>query len=498
MVSNDLLTKANVSLYIHVSHSHSESYSNIIDRIVYSNVHVLFLSCRPSIAISILLEAFKRGMNWPNYAWIMHTYRLEDLREPFVIPGEVCNESNILEGVFVFQLTRERLKSQSDAQTVNPFSFLLHDAVWALALAADNKDNISLKDTICQCSDVFVYQELNLFAKLVGVYSGEYGAFTITTIDVFVYDGPTLKPVQLSPYLMLLSVSCFLFNTLLLILYLCFRNHPDVKSTNVSLSLLIFIGCYLLIGFTIVEFVKYALAVDVCMVSLWLGGFSLSLPLILATVLVKMLRVYHIISLRKRWKQSVFTIYIAPVIYTLLIMSPCALILTLWTIVDPLHLVNTYVEHPGFITVGRACDGTYSSLWHALIIIYQISLSLAVVFIAIKTRKLRLLRFKDTKKVNVFIYVSLFAGYSCFAYWQAFRAINPRGSTRAYVLIVGHIILVLIAQFTLFVPKIWPPLVEKITSFQRRIAHTYMSTIDSEEVSSKGYHEHSSASSTYI
>ena len=260
----------------------------------------------------------------------------------------------------MFQLTRERLKSQSDAQTVNPFSFLLHDAVWALALAADNKDNIiSLKDTICQCSDVFVYQELNVSARLVGVYSGEYGAFTITTIDVFVYDGPTLKPVQLNPYLMLLSVSCFLFNTLLLILYLCFRNHPDVKSTNVSLSLLIFIGCYLLIGFTVVEFVKYALAVDVCMVSLWLGGFSLSLPVILATVLVKMLRVYHIISLRKRWKQSVFTIYIAPVIYTLLIMSPCALILTLWTIIDPLHLVNTYVEHPGFITVGRACDGTY-------------------------------------------------------------------------------------------------------------------------------------------
>ena len=499
-ISNNLLTKANVSnsLYIHVGHSHHKSrFSAVVDEVANFNIHVNFLSVRPSIALSVLLEACKRSMMWPNYTWILHSYRLEDLRELAHVlqAGGMCNASNILEGVFMFQLTPERRDFNSNAKsspTANPFAFLLHDAIWALALAAQNKDtNISLKDSICQCSDIYVYQASNLSAELVGIYSGKSNAFTNVTVGTLMYDGPILQSVELSPYLMLLSGSCLLFNTILLILYVCFRNHPDVKSTNVSLSLLIFIGCYLLIGFTIVEYIKYALAVNVCLGTLWLSALGLSMPLVLATVLVKMLRVYHIFTLRRRMKPNMCTKYIAPIIYTLIILSPCAMVLTLWTIIDPLSLVITYVEHPGFVAVNHACfQGTYSILWYGLIISYQVSLSFALVFIAIKTRKLRLARFKDTKKVNVFIYFSLFAGYSCFAYWQAFNVIDPRGPSRAYVLIIGHIILVLIAQFTLFVPKIWPPLVEKSTGLLKRAT----STSRIETISSHG----SSANSTRV
>ena len=474
-ISNDLLTKANVSLYIHVSNSHHKSFSAIVDEVANFNIRVIFLSVRPSIALSVLLEACQRRMKWPNYAWILHSYRLEDLRELLLPAGEVCDASNILEGVFMFQFTQERRGFDSDVkslQTANPFAFLLHDAIWALALAAQNS-NISLKDSIYQYSDIYIYQASNLSAELVGIYSGKSNAFTNVTVGTLVYDGPILQSVELSPYLMLLSASCLLFNTLLLILYVCFRNHPDVKSTNVSLSLLIFIGCYLLIGFTIVQFLYTVYTVDVCMVSVWLNGLGLSLPIISATVLVKMLRVYHIFTLQRRMKPNMCTNYIAPIIYTLIILSPCAMLLTLWTIIDPFSLVVTYVEHPGFIAVSNACSlSTYATLWYVLMLSYQISLSFAVVFIAIKTRKLRLARFKDTKKVNVFIYFSLIIGYSCFAYWQALYVIDPRGPSRAYVLIIGHIILVLITQFTLFVPKIWSPLVEKVTGLLKKSAHT--------------------------
>ena len=292
-ISNDLLTKANVLLYTHVSHSHHKSFSAIVDEVANFNIHVIFLSIRPSIALSVLIEACKRRMKWPNYAWILHSYRLEDLHELVLLAGEVCDESNILEGVFMFQLTQEHRMFDSDTNkrvTTNSFALLLHDAVWALALAVDN--NISLKDTICQCADVYIYQASNISAELVGIYSGKSNAFTNVTVGTLVYDDPILQSVELSPYLMLLSGSCLLFNTLLLILYICFRNHPDVKSTNVSLSLLIFIGCYLLIGFTIVEFFSYAFyTVDVCMGNVWLNGLGFSLPIIFATVLVKMLRV---------------------------------------------------------------------------------------------------------------------------------------------------------------------------------------------------------------
>ena len=479
-ISNDFLTKANVSLYIHVSNSHHKSFSAIVDEVANFNIHVIFLSVRPSIALSVLLEACKRSMMWPHYAWILHSYRLEDLRElAHVLPaGGVCNTSNILEGVFIFQLTQERRDFDSvikSSQTANPFAFLLHDAIWALALAAQNKDNnsISLKDSIYQYSDIYIYQASNLSAELVGIYSGKSNAFTNVTVGTLVYDGPILKSVELSPYLMLLSASCLLFNTLLLILYICFRNHPDVKSTSVSLSLLIFIGCYLLIGFTIVDFFSYAFhTVDVCMGSVWLGGLGLSLPLILATVLVKMLRVYRIFTLQRRWKQNVCTNYVAPIIYTLIMLLPHTIVLTLWSVIDPRLLNVSYIEYPELnrVMVIVSCTSRYPLLWYTLSIAYQISLSLAVVFIAIKTRKVRLAQFKDTKKVNLFIHFTYFAGLTCFAYWLTLSAIDPYGPSRGYVLNIGHVILVLITHFTLFVPKIWPPLVEKVTGSLNKTA----------------------------
>ena len=188
-------------------------------------------------------------------------------------------------------------------------------------------------------------------------------------------------------------------------------------------------------------------------------------------------------------KPNKCTNYIAPIIYTLMILSPCAMVLTLWTIIDPFSLIITYVEHPGFIAVYTACSqGTYATLWYGLMLSYQISLSFAVVFIAIRTRNLRLARFKDTKKVNIFLYFSLFAGYLCFAYWQAFYVIDPRGPSRAYILIIGHIILVLITQFTLFIPKIWPPLIEKVTGLVKR---------DTSRIETVSSHR-SSANSTHV
>ena len=73
--------------------------------------------------------------------------------------------------------------------------------------------------------------------------------------------------------------------------------------------------------------------VDVCIVSTWTGGLGLSLPLMNATVIVKMFRVYRIFTLQRRIKPTMCSIYVAPVIYVLLMLSPCLVILALWTLV---------------------------------------------------------------------------------------------------------------------------------------------------------------------
>ena len=51
-------------------------------------------------------------MKWPNYAWILHSYHLEDLLK-LASPGEVCGKSSMLDAIFTFQLAQE-LKSDTN------------------------------------------------------------------------------------------------------------------------------------------------------------------------------------------------------------------------------------------------------------------------------------------------------------------------------------------------------------------------------------------------
>ena len=122
-----------------------------------------------------------------------------------------------------------------------------------------------------------------------------------------------------------------------------------------------------------------------------------------------------------------------------------------------------HIEPAGYILADVACLTENFELWFTLTHIHHICLVLIVSAVAIKTRKLRLARFKDTKKVNFYLYVSVIHGYSMLAYWQALYAINPFSPARAYVTTFGHLNHALLAQFTLIVPKVWPPLVEKVT-----------------------------------
>ena len=327
-ISNVLIAKANVSLFIDVSPSHGKSLSGIGDRIEKSNVHVIFLSARPSIASSVLLQACQDGLQWPHYAWILHGHYLEDLLQFEHSNNTECSESDIFKGIILLQLTRKPpnfdLNVSNELRPANPFSFVLHDAIWTLALLADNRSSSPgpimygapqmqhdfFEHSIAH-SDVYIYQVFNLTASIVGVYSGSSNELSNVNIGTFIKYGLITIPNSPSPFVMALPALTFITNTLLLVLYICFRKHPDIKSTNVTLSLLIFIGCYLLISHSVVLFVHVSAIVEVCMLLQWLSSSSFPFSLVLATVLLKMLQVYHIFTLRSRLRQTLYTKYLA-------------------------------------------------------------------------------------------------------------------------------------------------------------------------------------------
>ena len=82
-------------------------------------------------------------------------------------------------------------------------------------------------------------------------------------------------------------------------------------------------------------------------------------------------------------------------------------------------------------------------------------LAVVVVVIAIKSRKIRLKQFNDTKQVNILI---LFVSAISFYFWYA----GIYDQVHAYVLCTGHLILAFLCQIFLFVPKVWPPLRDRL------------------------------------
>ena len=463
-VSNQISKVTNISLYIQIGQrSTKQSLSKVTTRLSRSSVKVIFVSANPSVSIQVLCEAYKSGLTWPKYAWILLSFLYNGGQQQM---GEDCSIQDVLEGILSLELAQAESGITHTSLGGNPFAYVLHDSIWKLALAATTA-NHSLNSQLNgpflhQYSKVFVYQMFNGTLSPSGVYESESQSLSNVTIDAL-RSTDHCKLLALLPlhYLLILPILCCVFNTVLLVLFFCFRNEPDVKSTTVSLSLLIFIGCYLLLVYIIVLLVGENLHLDLCMVRV--SGLSLCLPLILATVLVKMLRVHHVFTLQGIKKPSIFLYNCALFIYTLLIIAPKVCVVILWSSIDTYRRIDfNFVDSSGFTIAQTQCSSNYILIWTTLLIVYDIALSVAVVMIAIRTRKVRFARFKDTKKVNLMVFLVLFVSVSSWLYWYVFTATRLYRLVPTYILYAGSITIPFICQFTLFVPKIWTPLCSRL------------------------------------
>ena len=134
-----------------------------------------------------------------------------------------------------------------------------------------------------------------------------------------------------------------------------------------------------------------------------------------------MLRVYHIFTIRGHEKPSILWYNSALFIYTLLIIAPKVSVLILWSAVDVYREENIpYAHSSESLTSHEQCRSKHSIVWMTLLALYDSILSVSVVTVAIKTRKIRYARYRDTKKVNLLIFLVLFIGISTWLYWYVF------------------------------------------------------------------------------
>ena len=281
--------------------------------------------------------------------------------------------------------------------------------------------------------------------KLLRVFEGATSTYTATfTIEI---------------------IGGFVFVTIMLFGYSFFRQEPEIKSTSFSLSLLVFLGCYLLLIYLSIllyfhqPWATSSQILDGLCISLnWFSGLGVPNGLILVTSLVKILRIYYIFNKNTATalSKTCSDTYLAT--YVILIVSPMIFLHTIWTITDPYLGFLKITAELDTIQYQKQCKSTYTMLWYSLLTVYMIIIFLILLVVAIKMRKIQLSHFKDTKKVITLVscyFIDLILTLAC---WRVlYTAVNAY--LVAIVIHIGHFTAIVLCQLLLFAPKVFPPVI---------------------------------------
>ena len=433
--------------------------------------------------------ALQYNFTWPEYAWIVYNIQSSEcasgLEGAILINREEINvdlqsQEWIEEAIYVS--LKHMLLGKSR------YLSLLYDSVLAVALTEQlNFSNATFPGISGQfqiregkrLSNISIIHiqnyEIGYYdtASKELLYLLEDDLFNVATIPrdkVFtVYDGITDLSVM---FVLSIFAVCIIIVTITLILYIYFYKEPEIRATSVTLSLCMFLGCYILLFYIPLLLIEaqsseFTLLTDViCMLLVWFSGLGLPSPLILGTLLLKMLRVYMVFS------HPIFNPYSfrkklcsdgALFMFVLLLSSPTILLLTAWTVHDPFSKQRLMLPHEqGYYD---RCLGNHTALWLGMLLVYFFILLIAVIVVAFKTSKIRYKHFRDAKATNIFAFLISFITIKTFFYWSFFRSleisihnIKSSGST----LFVGYILVAMSCQFTLFVPKLYPPIVRRL------------------------------------
>ena len=172
-MSNQLskAAKIHVSLYIQIGQQYS--LSKITTRLSRSTVKVIFLSANPSVSIQVLCEAYKAGLKWPMYAWILLGFPFSG---EYQHANDNCSTQEVLEGIIILKLAHCQAESDimHNSSSGNPFAYVLHDAIWKLAVAVTTANHsLYSQQNVPLYPKVYFYQVFNGTLRPSGVYENE-------------------------------------------------------------------------------------------------------------------------------------------------------------------------------------------------------------------------------------------------------------------------------------------------------------------------------------
>ena len=491
----------------------------ILQDLHHSGTKITLLLLPSSIASELICAAYARGFSWPNYGWLL----LEKDRQ-YWSTRHTCNDRTMRkasEGVFLLRYKLQptdqnselisgmmyneylqKLHEKSGMTHSNPYANVLYDSVWAFAVALnESMFTLNFRDSESDIQDIREALRSELpkvsFNGALGDIHFDSNHEVKTTVDIFQVRNGTSIPIgyydpihtyldlnnesigeipsdELErvyqifslPLTMLLSavlVIIILLTTGMLMLFICYRNQPEVKASSWFLSGFMFLGSYILLIGTLVHILTSGLIVVgtgrkiIC--SVITGFCTVGFDLVLVTLFTKMLRIYRVFTYfgktGKSWSDGVLITFI------LLVVSGKITIFVVWAFVDIYYLedIETYIldTTPPHYKVAQHCYSEHTGIWLTIVFVYSGVLFLVLLLLAFKTRKIRRENFKDTKKVNALILTLVVNTCLVTPLWWVLRSVgDPIGSY--IVAAIGYGLAGTAAQFYLVAPKVIPPL----------------------------------------
>ena len=477
-----------------------------VHSLIRKRARIIYASVTAFEARELLCEMYQKGNNWPDFVWLFHGLSIEDL----ILSTKKCDNDTMqtaVEGVFLMRYRLQpnpntilvsgqtyseylmELHNHTNGIQENQRANSLHDSIWAFALALNNSVSEGLGHNITRLveknlrkihfsgsqGDIAfneereVVTEVDIFHVRDGeeMYAGHYSQATrnITVHlpseripgDDFVIRLHFALPISI----FIITAILLIFSTVVMALFVYYWNKPSIKATSRYQSLLMLAGrCMMYMAALIAattESVSYSLNGPLCQVEVWLS--AIGVQLIYSTLFMRLLRVYKIFltssNLRKLqgkiWSdQGLAALSFIPVSVTIIF-------LTLWSTLYPLSTGYAIPFSSDSTPLVPVCSGSTASLVWLAVTYYGVNgISIvAVVILATLTRKVEMNIFKDSNKVNSFVFTTVVCLSVWFPYTLTFtNYISIPQASFCFVVSINLVIPFFCKAF-LFIPKIW-------------------------------------------
>ena len=386
------------------------------------------------------------------------------------IPGEYLYAGIIYDQVWAFAIAAHNSLPELERKnySISEYGFGQPHITTIIEKYLKNVDFIGATGRVSFNNNSEVSNSIKIFRSTVQI--GSYDARNSNPLNISIDDPPdddvsvviNVLPSSLAIVILTLSVLVAIIVTVDLVIMMYLRNHNEIRALSPNLSLLIFIGCYfecvasvLLVIESWVHEIPDDLFTINCNLVTWIG--HLGIYLILATNLLKIARVSRVFShfgkTGRCWKNYVLSVWIL-----LMCSFPCSLI-PLWVILDPLKLRVTMNYRtdaiPIFLELVPHCHCNYYIMWKTILHAYVAILIFGLIFFAVQTRKINRRDFKDTKKVNGFVFVTMFLVIIFLASHQVLRDLEQYKYADVSLCLL-YLSMSLVCQIFLFMPKVIP------------------------------------------